>query len=324
MVSIEVVCKAQSDVGPAIILAIGTATPQNCFYQDDFPDMYFRATNREHMTDLKDKLKLICEKSMINKRDDQGEPIDLQLQCTIDLALDATPKLGKEAAAKAIKEWGQPISTITHLIFCTTTGVDLPGSDYQLTKLLGLQPSVNRFMINQQGCFPGGTVLRLAKDIAENNKRARILAVCSELISIFLRGPSEDHFDSLVGQSLFGDASAAMIIGSDPIEHAEKPVFQLLSASQTLIPDSERAMGVHMGEEGLTFDLSRDVPSLISRNTESILVNVLGPIGIKDWNSIFWVAHPGGRVILDWIESKFGLQEDEAICQQARSEGVES
>ncbi|GAB2228528.1 hypothetical protein Droror1_Dr00022648 [Drosera rotundifolia] len=139
-------------------------------------------------------------------------------------------------------------------------------------------------------------------------KGARILAVCSELISIFLRGPSEDHIDSLVGQSLFGDGAAAMIIESDPIEHAEKPVFQLLSASQTLIPDSERAMGVHMREEGLTFDLSRGVPSLISRNIESILVNVLGPIGIKDWNSIFWVAHPGGRVILDRIESKLGLE----------------
>ncbi|KAK3027220.1 hypothetical protein RJ639_041638 [Escallonia herrerae] len=90
------------------------------------------------------------------------------------------PKLSKESAAKAIKEWGQPKSKITHLIFCTTSGVNMPGADYQLTKLLGLRPSVKRLMMYQQGCFAGGTVFRLAKDLAENNAGARVLVIYSE------------------------------------------------------------------------------------------------------------------------------------------------
>ncbi|KAL9660271.1 hypothetical protein QQ045_025084 [Rhodiola kirilowii] len=60
------------------------------------------------------------------------------------------PKLGKEAATKAIKEWGQSKSKITHVVFCTTSGVDMPGADYQLTKLLGLRPLVKRLMMYQQ------------------------------------------------------------------------------------------------------------------------------------------------------------------------------
>ena len=91
------------------------------------------------------------------------------------------PKLGKEAATKAIKEWGRSTSEITHLVVCSTSGVDMPGADYQLVKLLGLRPSVNRVMLYHQGCFAGGTVLRIAKDLAENNKGARVLVVCSEL-----------------------------------------------------------------------------------------------------------------------------------------------
>ncbi|KAK3038734.1 hypothetical protein RJ639_028341 [Escallonia herrerae] len=43
------------------------------------------------------------------------------------------------------------------------------GTDYQLTKLLSYRPSVKRLMIYQQGYFAGGTVLHLAKDLAENN-----------------------------------------------------------------------------------------------------------------------------------------------------------
>ncbi|MCH93080.1 chalcone synthase, partial [Trifolium medium] len=67
------------------------------------------------------------------------------------------PKLAKEAAVKAIKEWGQPKSKITHLIFCTFSGGDMPGADYRLTNLLGLHPHVKRYMMYQQGCFGGGT-----------------------------------------------------------------------------------------------------------------------------------------------------------------------
>lgn len=60
-------------------------------------------------------------------------------------------KLGEKAALKAIGEWGQPTSMITHLIVCCIAGVDMPGADYQLTKLLGLQLSVKRFMFYHLG-----------------------------------------------------------------------------------------------------------------------------------------------------------------------------
>ena len=39
-----------------------------------------------------------------------------------DMLVHEVLKLGKEAALKAIEEWGQPISNITHLIFRTTSG----------------------------------------------------------------------------------------------------------------------------------------------------------------------------------------------------------
>lgn len=224
-----------------------------------------------------------------------------------DMVVVEVPKLGKEAAKKAIKEWGQPKSKITHLIFCTTSGVDMPGADYQLTKLLSLRPSVNRLMMYQQGCYGGGTVLRLAKDLAENNKGARVLVVCSEITAMTFRGPNDTHLDSLVGQALFGDGAAAIIVGSDPLE-VENPLFELVSTAQTILPDSDGAIDGHVREVGLTFHLLKDVPTLISKNIEKNLVEALEPLGISDWNSIFWVAHPGGPAILDQIEVKLGLK----------------
>jgi len=162
----------------------------------------------------------------------------------------------------------------------------------------------------QQGCFAGGTVLRLAKDLAENNRGARVLVVCSEITAVTFRGPSDSHLDSLVGQALFGDGAAAVIIGADPDTKIERPLFQLVSAAQTILPDSDGAIDGHLREVGLTFHLLKDVPGIISKNIEKSLVEAFTPIGISDWNSLFWIAHPGGPAILDQVEIKLGLKEE--------------
>lgn len=322
MVTVEEVRRAQRAEGPATVMAIGTATPANCVDQSTYPDYYFRITNSEHKVELKEKFRRMCEKSMIKKRymhlteDILKENPNIcaymapSLDARQDMVVVEVPKLGKEAATKAIKEWGQPKSKVTHLVFCTTSGVDMPGADYQLTKLLGLRPSVKRYMMYQQGCFAGGTVLRLAKDLAENNKGARVLVVCSEITAVTFRGPTDTHLDSLVGQALFGDGAAAIIVGSDPVPGVEKPMYELVSTAQTILPDSDGAIDGHLREVGLTFHLLKDVPGLISKNIEKSLVEAFTPIGISDWNSIFWIAHPGGPAILDQVEAKLGLKEE--------------
>ncbi|KAF3789512.1 Chalcone synthase 6-4 [Nymphaea thermarum] len=228
-----------------------------------------------------------------------------------DLIIPEVPRLGKEAAVKAIAEWGQPASSITHLIFCATSGVDLPGADFHVSRMLGLQPTVKRFMLYQLGCFAGGTVLRLAKDIAENNKGARVLVINSELLAfIAFRGPSLTHLDSLVGQAMFGDGAAALIVGADPVPTLEKPIFQIAWTGQTIIPESSNAIKAHLQECGMTFHLVPEVPGLIAGGLGKILAEAFHPLGISDWNSIFWVPHPGGPAILDQVQEALRLKKE--------------
>ncbi|KAL9260380.1 Chalcone synthase-like protein [Drosera capensis] len=317
--------EAQRADGVATILAIGTAVPPNVFHQDEFPDYYFRVTKSEHLTDLKEKFKRICEKTAIKKRHTylnedllkQHPSIATFDKASFDerqaLVIEETPRLGHEAALKSIAEWNQPKSKITHLIFTSTSGVDMPGCDYRLAKLLDLSPTVNRLMIYQQGCYAGGTSLRVAKDLAENNHGARVLLVCSEITAIFFRGPHEEGtaMDSLVGQSLFGDGAAALIIGADIEPSVERPLFEIISANQYLVPHSDDAMALHLKECGLTFHLSKNVPSLIGNNIEQVLESTTTSLNIElpdAWNSLFYVTHPGGRAILDAVEKSLKLE----------------
>jgi len=61
MSNVDEIRQAQRALGPATILAIGTATPANCINQADYPDYYFRVTKSEHMTELKEKFKRMCK-----------------------------------------------------------------------------------------------------------------------------------------------------------------------------------------------------------------------------------------------------------------------
>ena len=230
-----------------------------------------------------------------------------------DIQIIEIPKLGERAAMAAIKEWGKPKSNITHLIFYTTSGADMPGADFQLIKSLGLKSSVQRVMLYHQGCFAGGTVLRIAKDLAENNSGARVLVVCSEITTVgTFRGPSDDDMACLVGQAIFGDGAAAVIIGADDdkLLPEETPLFRLVLASQTIIPNSEGKIQGHVREVGITFNLSHEVPKVIGENIETYLDDVFRPFGISDWNSLFWVLHPGGAAIIREIEGRVGLEKE--------------
>jgi chalcone synthase len=309
--------------GSAAILAIGTANPPTCYDQSTFPDHLFRGTDREHKVLLKEKFKRICEMSGIKQRYmhlteemcktysniyENGAP---SYDTRVTLLLPDVSKLGKEAALKAIKEWGQPVSRITHLICSTATGIDMPGLDYQITKLLNLNPDVQRYMYYQQGCYSGAAALRSAKDLAENNLGARVLVVSSELLlTMFFHGPLESELDHLVGGAIFGDGASSVIVGAHPDLTIERPLFQMESAKQILIPDSYHVLGGKLREVGGTYYLTPEVPILIGNNIEANLKKVFSHIEISDWNSLFFIVHPGGPSILRKVINALSLKEE--------------
>ncbi|URE41055.1 hypothetical protein MUK42_30116 [Musa troglodytarum] len=259
MASLHALRKAQRAQGPATIMAIGTANPPNLYEQSTYPDYYFRVTNAEHKQDLKHKFRRMCEKTMVKRRylhlteeilkerPKLCSYMEPSFDDRQDIVVEEVPKLAKEAATKAIKEWGRSKSDITHLVFCSISGIDMPGADYRLAKLLGLPLSVNRIMLYSQACHMGAAMLRIAKDLAENNKGARVLVVSCEITVLSFRGPDEHDFEALAGQAGFGDGAAAVIVGADPIQGLEKPIYEIMSATQVTVPESEKAVEATSG-----------------------------------------------------------------------------
>ncbi|XP_047093540.1 bisdemethoxycurcumin synthase-like [Lolium rigidum] len=308
--------------GPAAVLAIGTANPPNCVLQEDYPDYYFRVTKSEHLTDLKHKLTTMCQKTGTEKRFfhhnselleahphffDGGRP---SLHDRLEIAAAAAPDLAASAAAKAIAKWGRPATDITHLILSTNSCARTPGADIHLASLLGLRPSVARTMLQLNGCGTGSGSLRLAKDLAENNRGARVLVACVELSIVAFGGPEDNYPHTLISQASFGDGAGAVIVGADAVRPLERPLFDMVSASQTTIPDTNHAVTMQLTEDGLKYHfLMRELVPIAAQNIEQCLSAELERLGVDvEWNHLFWAVHPGIRAILDHIDGALRLE----------------
>uniref|UniRef100_A0ACD5V015 Uncharacterized protein n=1 Tax=Avena sativa TaxID=4498 RepID=A0ACD5V015_AVESA len=305
--------------GPAAVLAIGTANPPNCLSQDEYHEYYFRVTNSAHLADqLKDTLKIICTLTGSERRyiyntekmlDAHPEFLDRatpSLEQRLAIVEVAAPELLAAAATKAIAEWGRPAADITHLIAVTNSGAGAPSADVRLAKLLGLRHNVRRTMLHLNGCFAGCSALRLAKDLAENNRGARVLVACVELMSVAgFRGPDlgEDCINDLIRNTVFGDGAGAVIVGADAVDPAERPLFEMVSAAQAVIPDTEKVLSTELKPYGLDGKVSTKLPGLVGDHVKPCLLDAFGPLGLEvKWNDLFWAVHPGAVAILDKID----------------------
>ncbi|TVU24634.1 hypothetical protein EJB05_27083 [Eragrostis curvula] len=312
---------AQRANGTAAVLAIGTANPVNCVRQDEYADWYFRVTKSDHLDKLKGKMKRICDKSGIVKRyfhhteeliDGHPELLDRtqpSLGTRLAIARDAVAELAAAAASKAIAEWGRPAADVTHLVVSTNSGSGSPGADLRLAALLGLRPTVQRTLLYFHGCAAGSVALRLAKDLAENNPGARVLAVSVDATVLAFREPNASHLDALVAMALFGDGAGAAVVGAGPAASGERPVFRMVAAAQATLHGAEHAVGLKLSENGLDFYMSAEMPALVGGSIERCLADVLAPLGLAagGLNGLFWAVHPVARRSWTATRPRWGL-----------------
>ncbi|CAI0376929.1 unnamed protein product [Linum tenue] len=307
--------------GKATILALGKAFPHQLVMQEFLVDGYFRNTNCDD-PELKEKLTRLCKTTTVKTRyvvmseeilskypelATEGQPTVKQ---RLDICNEAVTRMAIEASQCCIRKWGKSVSDITHLVYVSSSEARLPGGDLHLAKGLGLSPDTHRVMLYFMGCSGGVAGLRVAKDIAENNPGSRVLLATSETTIIGFKPPSASRPYDLVGVALFGDGAGAMIVGTDPIQDAESPpLYELHTAIQNFLPDTEKTIDGRLTEEGISFKLARELPQIIEDNIEGFCSKLMEVVGMseKDYNKLFWAVHPGGPAILNRVEKRLDL-----------------
>lgn len=225
--------------------------------------------------------------------------------------LEVYRKHSLELSVQAIENCLSKVSgfdkkSITHLIVVSCTGMYAPGLDIDLVKSLGLSSSVQRLCINFMGCYAAFNGLKLADTYCKADPDAHVLVVCTELCSIHFQKSNTE--DNMLANALFADGSAALLVESSPRKGLNlKPVGFYCD----LASDSERDMAWTVGDLGFEMRLSSYVPDVIRGGIKKLTHSLLTSLAKNQNDVTYYAIHPGGKKILEAIESELGLTKEQ-------------
>lgn len=225
-----------------------------------------------------------------------------------DVYAREAPALLVGASQAALDASGFTAADVTHVITVSCTGFFAPGPDYVLVRALGLGTDTQRYHLGFMGCYGAFPALRSATQFCAADPEAVVLVVCLELCSLHIR--SSDDPDSIVAASVFADGAAAAIVSARE-DGGTGPSLELDAFSTAITSDGEADMAWTISDHGFEMVLSSYVPQIIGKAIAGALAPVLRTVdgAVDDPSAAIdhWAIHPGGRSILDRVESTMGL-----------------
>lgn len=217
-----------------------------------------------------------------------GQRMQLFEQCAPVLAHRALDKLSLNA---------EELRRIRHVLVTCCTGFYAPGLDIEIVDYLGLPDSTERTMIGFMGCYAAINALRLARHTVRSEPDACALVIDLELCSLHFHQTQD--INEALSFLLFGDGCSAALVGADPIG------FEMKSFHTLQIENSRDLITWRVGDLGFDMFLSGHVPATIAKGMRE------NGAAVADGASVdLWAVHPGGRSILDAVESGLSLSPD--------------
>ncbi|MDZ8172971.1 type III polyketide synthase [Microbacterium xanthum] len=298
------------------IVAIGTTVPPVRLAQNDVRDMFTAQPGTTRLTQRLihaafDAADIQTRHSVVSQLATAGDPApgDVLFRDAAgtlhapgtgarnDLYIREAPGLYAAAARAALRDAEVAPAEVTHVITVSCTGFFAPGPDYRLVRDLGIRREAERYHLGFIGCAAALPAIRAAERIARADPDAVVLVASAELCSLHIRVSNDPQ--QIVAASVFGDGAAAAVITGDPA--AGRPGgLELDGFATTLTTEGETDMTWTIGDHGFDMILSADVPRIIGREIRDAIGPLLHSVDA-------WAVHPGGRSVLDRVESGLGL-----------------
>ncbi len=183
---------------------------------------------------------------------------------------------------------------IRHVLVTCCTGFYAPGIDFDIIDHLGLPDSTERTMVGFMGCYAAINALKLARHIVRSDPDSMALVVNLELCTLHFHETQD--LNEVISFLLFSDGCSAALVGADPVG------LEMESFHAMRIENSRNLITWRVGDLGFDMFLSGHVPSEIAKAMKDKKAEIVGN-GMTD----LWAIHPGGRSILDAVQSGLEL-----------------
>lgn len=201
------------------------------------------------------------------------------------------------------------------IAFVSSTGIATPSLDAHLINERPFRPDVARMPLWGLGCAGGATGLSRVFDWITANPTKIALLVCCELCSLTFQKDDASK-SNLVGTALFGDgSSAALVMGEESPyrNYQKKTVPKMVKSSSHIEKDTLSVMGWDVTNNGLGVIFSKSIPNLVNTLWAEHIMNFLSETEIQKEAIHSYIAHPGGKKVLEAMENVLQLPSDKLL-----------
>jgi predicted naringenin-chalcone synthase len=210
---------------------------------------------------------------------------------------------GCRAARTGLDMAGLSPGDVDLLVVCTSTGYICPDVGTRLIGHMGFRKDVRRASMVGLGCAGAVPSLRQAADFTNAHLGLVSLMLAVEICSACYY--FDDTMETVVGNAICSDGAAAVVLTSSPL--ARNPYPAIVDFESFLDPDHLQTVGFDHREGKLRIILGADVRNLAAPLIQGALTPLLERHGLSRSDIRFWVAHPGGRKVIDNVQNALRL-----------------
>jgi predicted naringenin-chalcone synthase len=300
------------------IVSVGTANPGKEISQEKISKFMINAHGLDQQESR--KLNFIYKHSGIHSRHSALEDFDQQdhqnfsffpksqaldpfpgTKARMEVYRRVAPELAVAAIESCLAKSNVGISSISHLIIVSCTGMYAPGLEIDLIHRLGMKDSTERYAIHFMGCYAAFNGLKMADRICDSDPGANVLMVAVELCTLHFQ--KDYNEDNLLSNALFGDGAAAALVSSRP------QGIKIRDYQSNLYQKGENDMAWGIGDFGFEMKLSKYIPGLLESGIQSLKKVLEDRFKISQIKN--FAIHPGGIQILNKVEQAFGIQPEQ-------------
>jgi alpha-pyrone synthase len=297
----------------AVIESIATGAPPRVVHQADAAD---RVAQLLLDPQQRQRIPRVYAKTRIATRRLAVDPLDPEFDAFRRSAATIRDRMNlfyEHAVPLAVEVGGRALAGLTYgaeevglLVFVTSTGFIAPGVDVAVVKQLGLSRTVSRVVINFMGCAAAMNAIRIATSYVRSHPGLKAMVVCIELCSV--NAVFADDINEVVTHSLFGDGCAALVIGASQVHEKLDPGKVVIRGNfSQLLDGAEDGIVLGVNHNGITCELSEDLPDYIYAGVDPLITDVLQDKGLQKEDIELWAIHPGGPRIIEESARSLGI-----------------
>lgn len=298
------------------ILSLATASPRGRYGQREIYD----ALSRQWASYRNPRIEQLFMDSGIDHRNLCLDIGKFQGNETLDEMHDrfvgGATLLGCDAIRKAFIGSDLGPADIDFLVVATCTGYVCPGLASVYAKEFGLPRTLQRAELVGMGCAGALPAMQRAFDFVRSNPGRKALVVAVEVCSACYY--LDDSLETIIGNAICADGAAAMIVGmregdfeSGFAEWKTEPYPRIVGFRTLHDTSFIGKVGFQQKEGRLRIVLSKDLRDAAGGLVRQLVDDMLDEHGLQQDDISHWILHPGGRRIIDAVQTGLALTDGE-------------